>query len=171
MTQEQKARAYDEAIGKAQDIFHTSEFIKITDLFPDLAESEDERIRKRIRLCLDECVYSDIIRDYERDECLAYLEREKEQKPLTIESAYDKFINPETLKEARTNKYIKAQLLWELMHNGIITEVDYQYLTDDKRKPWTAEEYRIAYQEGFDMSEQLKQKEQKPAEWSEEDES
>ena len=48
MTQEQKAKAYDEAIRKAQDIFHTSEFIKITDLFPELTESEDERIRKAI---------------------------------------------------------------------------------------------------------------------------
>ena len=176
MTQEQKAKAYDEALKKAREFYNEAkerEFFTIMsdyeEIFPVLKESEDERIRKRIRLCLDECVYSDIIRDYERDECLAYLEREKEQKPLTIESAYEKFVNPETLKEARTNKYIKAQLLWELMHNGIITEADYQYLTDDKRKPWTAEEYSIAYQKGFDMSEQLKQEEQKP-EWGEEEE-
>ena len=94
----------------------------------------------------------------------AFIAGQKEHKPLTIESAYEKFVNPETLKKARTNKYIRAQLLWELMHNGIITEVDYQYLTDNQRKPWTAEEYRIAYQKGFEMSEQLKQKEQKPYE-------
>ena len=87
---------------------------------------------------------------------------QKEQNEIIIEQVYKEFINPEKLKDAKTNKYIRAQLLWELMHNGIITEVDYQYLTDDKRKPWTAEEYRIAYQKGFDMSEQLKQQEQKP---------
>ena len=50
-------------------------------LLPELFESEDERIRKRIRLCLEECVHSDIIRDYERSECIAYLKRQKEQKP------------------------------------------------------------------------------------------
>lgn len=50
-------------------------------VIPELAESEDERIRKRICLCLDECVHSDIISDYERDECLAYIEKQKEQKP------------------------------------------------------------------------------------------
>lgn len=49
-------------------------------LFPELKGREDEKIRKRIRLCLDECVHSDIIRDYERDECLAYLEKQKEPK-------------------------------------------------------------------------------------------
>lgn len=113
--------------------------------------SEDKDLIDFLRTCF-----------YTEEECNEWIEQQKEQKPLTIESAYENFVNPETLKEARTNKYIKAQLLWELMHNGIITEVDYQYLTDDKRKPWTAEEYRIAYQKGFDMSEQLKQKEQKP---------
>ena len=52
----------------------------LTFIVPELAESEEERIRKRIRLCLDECVHSDIIRDYERDEVLAYLEKQKAQK-------------------------------------------------------------------------------------------
>ena len=50
----------------------------LSEVIPELKESEDERIRKRIRLCLDECVHSDIIRDYERDECLAYLKKQKE---------------------------------------------------------------------------------------------
>ena len=137
-------------------------------LIPEFGESEDERMLREIKRYIKEqgdkptglpngtVAVSDMI---------AWLEKQKEQKSLTIESAYEKFVNPETLKEARINKYIRAQLLWELMHNGIITEVDYQYLTDDKRKPWTVEEYRIAYQKGFEMSEQLKQKEQKPIEW------
>ena len=57
-------------------------------VIPELYENEDEKIRKRIRLCLDECVHSDIIRDYERDECLAYLEKRKE--PLTPTESYMK---------------------------------------------------------------------------------
>jgi len=40
--------------------------------------SEEERIRKRIKLCLAECVHKDIIRDYEHDEAIAWLEKQKE---------------------------------------------------------------------------------------------
>jgi hypothetical protein len=95
-----------------------------------------------------------------REGYLFGIEKQKEQNEITIEQVYKEFINPEKLKGAKTNKYIRAQLLWELMHNGIITAVDYQYLTDDKRKPWTEEEYLKAYRKGFDVSEQLKQKDQ-----------
>ena len=91
-----------------------------------------------------------------------YSDEQKEQNKITIKQVYKEFINPEKLKDAKTNKYIRAQLFWELAHNGIITAVDYQYLIDDNRKPWTEEEYLKAYRKGFDVSEQLKQKEQKP---------
>ena len=135
-------------------------------------ESEDERTKKSlIKFLTDIKEISEsgrtswAVRKEDAEMCksfLDYLGKQKVQNEITIEQVYREFINPEKLKDAKTNKYIRAQLLWELMHNGIITEVDYQYLTDDKRKPWTAEEYRIAYQKGFDTSEQLKQKEQKP---------
>jgi hypothetical protein len=173
MTQEEKARAYDEALNKAKIEINTKgigEAVNLCyQLFPQLAksddeESDDERIRKRLieyfegfRMGNAEVRWEGLI----VQEVLAWLEKQKEQKPVTIEQVYKEFITPEKLKDAKTNKYIRAQLLWELMHNGIITEVDYQYLTDDNRKPWTEEEYRIAYQKGFDTSEQLKQKEQK----------
>ena len=45
-------------------------------IFPELAESEGEKIKKRITLCLEECVHSDVIRDYEKDECIAWLEKQ-----------------------------------------------------------------------------------------------
>ena len=52
MTQEEKAKAYDEALEKARQLctYPTSKpFISdLQDLFPELAESEDERIRKSI---------------------------------------------------------------------------------------------------------------------------
>ena len=133
--------------------------------------NDDERIKKSlIKFLTDIKEISEsgrtswAVRKEDAEMCksfLDYLGKQKVQNEITIEQVYKEFINPEKLKDAKTNKYIRAQLLWELMHNGIITEVDYLYLTDDKRKPWTAEEYRIAYQKGFDMSEQLKQKEQK----------
>ena len=75
-------KKYNEALSQARFYYGNCptepEKKKLEKLFPELRESEDERIRKRIRLCLDECVHSDIIRDYERDECLAYLEKHKE---------------------------------------------------------------------------------------------
>ena len=57
---------------KQKESLHIQETCKENaDSFTD----EDEKMLKRIRLCLDECVHSDIIRDYERDECVAYLEK------------------------------------------------------------------------------------------------
>ena len=53
MTTEEKAKAYDEAIGKAAALYKASEpmsgcNIIIETLFPELKESEDERIRKEL---------------------------------------------------------------------------------------------------------------------------
>ena len=84
MTDKEKAKAYDEALERAKQIRNGNPssgtaIVVCEQIFPDLKESEDERIRKRIVLCLEECVHSDVIRDYERDECLAYLEKQKEQ--------------------------------------------------------------------------------------------
>lgn len=52
----------------------------IEEQFPQLAESEGEKMRKRIILCLEECVHNDIIRDYEKEQCLAWLEKPKTEK-------------------------------------------------------------------------------------------
>lgn len=78
MTQAEKAKAYDKAIGKAQDIFHTSEFVKITDLFPELAESEDDRIRKTLSVLVQNAIYPGLITEEDSKKCLAYLEKQKE---------------------------------------------------------------------------------------------
>lgn len=78
MTTEQKAKAYDEILVKAMELKEANpsdEGIQrwLYDTFPNLAESEDERIRKIITLCLEECVHSDIIRDYEKDNAIDWL--------------------------------------------------------------------------------------------------
>lgn len=133
-------------------------------LIPELKENEDERIRKDIishfesiktRALYDRQEESDSIVS-SCNEKIAYLKNLEDKKSATIEQVYEKFLSSDTLKSAKENKYIRAQLLWELMHNGIITEVDYQYLTDENRKPWTEEEYRKAHKKGFEASEQLK---------------
>lgn len=87
MTQEQKAKAYDEALEKArkrvmlepQD--HTDAILK--DIFPQLKESEDERIKKSLIDCVE---YFSKDRDkfskhgVTKEQVLAYIERPKEQK-------------------------------------------------------------------------------------------
>ena len=50
--------------------------------FPELKESGEEKIRKIITLCLEECVHSDIIRDYEKDDAIAWLKKQGEQKSV-----------------------------------------------------------------------------------------
>lgn len=84
MTQEEKAKAYDKAIRKAQNVYHTSEFIKITDLFPELSENENERIRQEIIEFIQWAEDRGMVRhDYHQAKrpavWIAYLEKQKEQ--------------------------------------------------------------------------------------------
>jgi len=93
MTQEEKAKAYDKAIEYAKDLLqHTDENYVCKDyhkkdmeylfrnLFPELKESEDERIKGKIIDILKKspgcCWYG----QKEKDDCIAYLEKQKEQK-------------------------------------------------------------------------------------------
>ena len=85
MTDKEKARAYDEAIRKAQDVSHTSEFIKITDLFPQLLESEDEKIRKTLISYFEWVKERDCKSEWNGlkvDDIRAWLEKQKEQKSV-----------------------------------------------------------------------------------------
>jgi len=85
MTQEEKAKAYDMALERARD-FHdgpTANIVTRTFLesvFPELRESEDERIRKEIIDIVESyrsnCVYEGTHRF---DECIAWLEKQKKQ--------------------------------------------------------------------------------------------
>ena len=50
--------------------------------FPELKESEDERMIKMIIDCLNRAVDVKYITLADRGKCLAYLERQKEQKPM-----------------------------------------------------------------------------------------
>jgi hypothetical protein len=89
MTQEEKAKAYDEAVRKAKDIIkyyetHNREYeASIEDLeaiFPELKESEDERIRKEIISIVKsyrECCITE--GNHRFDDCIAWLEKQNEQ--------------------------------------------------------------------------------------------
>ena len=81
MTQEQKAKAYDEALEKARKYRDEEGFTEMEDLFPELAESEDERIRKTlIHIVKGACdKYGIKYRgdDITEEKLLAYLEKQK----------------------------------------------------------------------------------------------
>ena len=49
LTIEQKAQRYDEALNKARDLYMPSDSALLEEIFPELTESEDERIRKAIK--------------------------------------------------------------------------------------------------------------------------
>ena len=91
MTTEEKAKAYDEALEKArklQDDWKSTQnraWREIETVFPQLRESEDERIRKYL---IEELKAAKSVGELKftipqptREECIAYLEKQKEQKP------------------------------------------------------------------------------------------
>ena len=87
MTQEEKAKAYDEALKKAKEMHKadfTDSFTKanLEDLFPTLKESEDERIRKEIVAALKQLdLEKSPVDTYNYLEWADWLEKQKEQKP------------------------------------------------------------------------------------------
>ena len=55
--------------------------VRPCDIFPELAESEDERIRKALIGGLKDCIYSEWHDGVSIEECIAWLEKQGEQKP------------------------------------------------------------------------------------------
>ena len=112
MTQAEKARAYDEALGKAEEFYNDKNNIQcanaegmLEEIFPELKESEDEKTRKRIIALVNahgQGMYKDDMLawlenipytiDHEKREGFhlgykAALEKQGEQKPQRIISA------------------------------------------------------------------------------------
>jgi hypothetical protein len=150
MTTEEKAKAYDEVLERVKPLY---EWAKKDDnpmwstyeyLFPQLAESENERIRKELVAFFIE------VRNRNRDEgywhglkvadILFYLERQKEQKPA-------EWVLPEDFEEA---VYKVA---------NFISPFDSQ---DELR--------RVSHRFAEQLLSLAKKELDKPAEWSEEDE-
>ena len=76
MTEKEKAKAYDEAVERANKIYGNS----ITEeIFPELKESEDDRIKKDLIQWIEE--FPDIIwRGHYKKDVIAWLEKQGEQK-------------------------------------------------------------------------------------------
>ena len=89
MTQEEKAKAYDEALLIAKSkIKNNKDFVlyedDVIEIFPQLKESEDEKIRKDLIQWIDE--FPDTIwRGHYKKDILVWLEKQGEQKPTWSE--------------------------------------------------------------------------------------
>ena len=173
MTNDEKAKAYDDALERARKIHNeiiNNEIIgfpgQIIEIFPQLreSESEDERIRKEIINFLRSPFVTENITDEKIAPWLAYLEKQKYDRMRPIYDARESF---ESALEKAWNDY----------HNGY-ENVD--KLEDDYVECAHAKGFREGYLFGIE-----KQKEQKPADgkdysspecgttagvWSEEDE-
>lgn len=92
MTQEEKAKAYDEALERARKLYndakaneYKSDMEDYEYIFPELAESEDERIRKRLIEYFEGFRMGNAEVKWEGlnvQEVLVWLEKQKEQKPV-----------------------------------------------------------------------------------------
>lgn len=94
MSTEEKARAYDEALDRMKHVVivpkneKALQALKET-IFPELSESEDERIRKEIINFLRSPFVTENITDEKIAPWLAYLEKQKEQEHICDSAQYE----------------------------------------------------------------------------------
>lgn len=146
MTPEEKARAYDKALEKARmyrdnakAVEDYSAVARYENIFPQLRESEDERMRK---LIIDRVRSATEMTEGLRELLLSYLEKQK----------YDRM---KPIYDARESFESALEKAWNDYHNGY-ENVD--KLEDDYVECAHAKGFREGYLFGIE-----KQKEQKPA--------
>lgn len=103
MTKEEKARAYDEAIKLAKEILNSGSYDEetIEYVFPELKESEDERIRKELIGLVKEIKAQPLKRLEDYDAYIAWLEKQKpaewseedEDMLILIEGAFSDYLD------------------------------------------------------------------------------
>lgn len=127
MTQEEKAKAYDKALERVRkqrddyqkELDKTDKNSQLAGLlrtgisaielaFPELAESEDERIRKHIVKFIDEQYPTHGNLKDEKDKMFAYLEKQKEQKAVA------KLCSNEWSEE---DERMRNQLIYDVEHH------------------------------------------------------
>lgn len=142
--------------------------------FPELAESEDERIRKRL-INIVGLYYGTSTVDPERDECIAYLEKQKEPLPIPNKFSGLKSLMLQYLQSA-ANRKDDAEIEddTDLWGRKIL---DYVWKYDEKQKEQPVEGIpdSVKFDEGFKTGREIGFREGvesvKPVEWSEEDRS
>ena len=111
MTQEEKARSYDEALERARKMMDSKRSVVICKqaletIFPQLRDSDDEKIRKWLVDYFKAVGESWIHRDISPEQIVAYLEKQKEQKPVEWSEEDERNINTLiSVIEAHYNEY------------------------------------------------------------------
>ena len=163
MTQEEKAKAYDEAIEKLRNFYRDYDTVsclidvkeELANLFPELKESEDERIREWIKKELENNYVDDgIINNILAAKALAWLEK---QKPSDAALEY--------LKENHSPSEVSD--FQAAMNIAVAKAYDQGRADAIKQDPCRTCDHPTMSCINFPC--EKKQAKQKPAEWSEED--
>lgn len=154
MNTEQKAKAYDKVLERARKSLHAAGDVGtgiITFIFPELRESEDERIIKEIRDLLVNSCEADRRYPY----LLAWLEKQKEEEgyeAIPVESTLEYKLGFKAGKESEKQKEQKELPLMDGNADLYFDEWNQQKQNPTKRQ---------CFEEGMRYAERL-QKEQKP---------
>ena len=146
---EEKAKAYDELKVKLQELTEDGYIDKLAllDLFPELKESEDERIRKELIEYFRWNV-KQILNDFSNKECLAWLEKQGEQKFEQKFFINDKVVHKATGKIWTIHHYLKDTNSYYVEDNdGLLHHYIESELKLIEQKPaWSGEdEYNLAW--------------------------
>ena len=172
MTQEEKANAYDEALERAKSFQQKYGGNYAGDIFPELAESEDERIRKAIVHLLEVASEAYLIEatGFKKEQFLSYLEKQKESLhiPESCKENADSFTSEgERIRKELIDAFSAYDI--ESSWNGIPVYSVIAWLEKQKEQkpevndPFDDEQFRRGYEAGKHDA----MREQKPAEWSE----
>ena len=150
MTQKEKAEAYDKAIEAARCIYNNMKdggnFGGMEDLeviFPELAESDDERIRKKIINLIKEVGEDDSYHVYCFDEMIAWLEKQGKKK--SIDKVETKFKAGDWIIH-NDNKHIPLKIIEKIgMYYRIVDTVNYHhniliYCINENYHLWTIQD-------------------------------
>ena len=161
MTQEEKAKAYDEALERASkyhtpDSNNTNLKAVLENIFPELRESEDERIRKSLIELVEQ-----FMADERKEKTIAYLEKQKEQN-------HDgkKWLTPEELHRIEQLRYEAG------FDAGVRSEMEKQKgqkpsLCDKCEKKPTCLDTKYGDDRAVEQCINFVEKKQKSAEWAE----
>ena len=108
MTREEKAKAYDEALERAQrlSIDGFLDAVAISDIFPELNESKDELIEDDIK----DVIQAAIIPKESKREMLAWLEKQGEQKPTWKPTEAQLIVIKDLIEDKNTSNVNKVIL-------------------------------------------------------------
>ena len=142
LTIEEKAKAYDEVLERAKELLEvglkdTRDKRVILSFFPELAKSEDERIREKV-IATIHLYYGEPLED-EAKEMIYWLEKQGEQKHDNMDN---KFIRMRENKPKDISEFldrhttVEQEFLWE--HIAKIRELD----KEEQKPAWSEEDER-----------------------------